>query len=134
MAKETTDIQKKEAQSVDTVERTRASKVFVPAVDIVETDKDIQVFADMPGVDKNSIDITLEQDVLTIMGNAEAFSPQGYDLTYAEYEFGDYQRSFTLTENVDQEKIEAKYNDGVLELKLPKAEPVKPKKITIKAN
>ena len=134
MAKETTDIQKKEAQEVKTIERTRAVKVFVPAVDIIETDKDIQVFADMPGVNKDSIDITLEKDVLTIQGNAESFSPQGYDLAYVEYEYGDYQRSFTLTENIDQEKIEAKYSDGVLELRLPKMEPVKPIKISIKSS
>lgn len=129
--KEKTDLQKREAEQVETVERTRSGKVFYPPVDIIETDEEILLLADMPGADKNSIDITLEKDVLSINANVYPPNMEGFELDYSEYEVGDYQRSFTLSDVVDQERIEASYKNGVLRVRLPKAEPVKPKKITI---
>jgi hypothetical protein len=73
-------------------------------------------------VDQSSIDITIEQDVLTIQGNVGDTTMEGYKLDYQEYEMGDFQRSFTLTDTIDQEKIVANLKNGVLELILPKAE------------
>jgi len=64
----------------------------------------------------------------------EAEPLEGYELEYQEYEVGDYQRSFTLTEKINRDKIEATFKNGVLELHLPKAEPAKPKKISIKSS
>lgn len=133
MAENKTDIQKKEAETVEQIERTRAGKVFCPSVDIIETKDEIDLMADMPGVDKESIDITIEKNVLSISANVNPNTPEGFVLEYAEYEVGDYLRQFTLSDTMDQKKIKAQYKNGVLTLKLPKAEPVKPRTIKIEA-
>lgn len=104
-------------------ERTRERRAFVPRTDIYETNQAIFVVADMPGVDENAIDITLEKNVLTIQGYVEPVYPEGYSVAYAEYEDGDYQRKFTLNNQIDQDKIEATLREGVLRLKLPKIVP-----------
>ncbi len=134
MTNKETKIQKKETADVQMRERTRWGKVFAPPVDIIETNNELRVFSDMPGVNKDTIDITIEQNVLTIQGNVDVDPIEGYELEYKEYEIGDFQRSFTLTDTIDQEKIEAKYKNGVLELILPKADKAKPKKIEVKIN
>jgi len=100
-------------------------------VDIYETNDAMFIVADMPGVDQSAVDITLEKNVLTIKGTVEPETPQNYSLAYAEYEIGDYERSFTLSNEIDQDNIEAKVNNGVLQLRLPKASVTK-KKITVK--
>ncbi len=132
MVTEKKAIQKQEVKEATTIERTKSGKVFIPPVDIYESENDIFLFADMPGVDPKTIDITVENNVLTI--NAEVFDrqPEGFELVCCEYETGDYQRSFTLSDTIDQNKIEAKYENGVLKVRLPKAEKVKPKKIEVK--
>lgn len=130
----TSSIQKREADTIQSSERTRSGKIFTPPVDIYETSDDIVVLADMPGVDEKSIDITLEQNVLTIEGRLDEVSPQGFNLGYWEYEIGDYQRSFTLNDTIDRDKIEANYKNGVLKLRLPKVEPAKPRKINVKTS
>lgn len=121
---------KQEVEQSD-VERTQARKAFVPQADIYETDQEIIVVADVPGVDENTIDITLEQGVLTINGSVEPTLPEGYSLAYAEYDVGDYQRSFRLSNRIDQGGIEATVKDGVLRLRLPKAREAQTKKITV---
>jgi HSP20 family molecular chaperone IbpA len=128
-------VQEAEKQEVEQsgVERTRSRKAFVPRVDIYETSEAIVLVADMPGVDENSIDITLDKDVLTVNGYVEPWQPEGYDLAYGEYNVGDYQRAFTLSDQIDRAGIEATVKDGVLYLHLPKAEPAKARKITVKA-
>ena len=133
---ETTELQVQGAEKQEIVEsgaeRTRARAAFVPRLDIYETNDNIVLLADMPGVDETSVDITLEQNVLTINGYVEPVEPEGYRLAYAEYRVGDYQRSFTLSDQIDQDKIEATVKNGVLGLHLPKAEPTT-KKIIVKA-
>ncbi|NBD35336.1 MAG: Hsp20 family protein [Chloroflexi bacterium] len=130
------NIQVQEGQKQEVVEseaeRTRAKPAFIPRVDIYETNDAVALIADMPGVDENSVDITLEKNVLTINGYVEPERPEGYSLAYAEYRVGDYQRSFTLSSEIDQENIEAKMKDGVLHLHLPKAEPTT-KKIAVQS-
>jgi HSP20 family protein len=134
MAKEKTSIVKREVDNTEAVERARSVKVFVPPVDIYETTDNIIVEADMPGTDEKSIDITLEKGVLCIRGKVDLSQPKGMDLVYSEYEIGDFQRSFTLNDSINQDKIEANYKNGVLRLRLPKAEKVRPKKIEVKFN
>ena len=133
---ETTEIQVQEAEKQELAEtdaeRIRAQRAFVPRVDIYETDEAIAVVADMPGVDAQSVDITLEQNVLTINGYVNETRPEGYTLAYAEYRTGDYVRSFTLSNRIDQSKIEAAVKDGVLRLHLPKMHPTSTK-ITVSA-
>ena len=127
-----TSVQKKESENVNKTERTRSGKVFTPATDIVETPDHIILSVDMPGVDEKNIHITLENNVLTIRGDVIQDSPDNYNLLYSEYDNGDYYRSFTLSNKIDRDKIEAKYKNGVLRLYLPKAEELKPRQIKIK--
>lgn len=131
MKNKSTSLQKQEVQHPEVVERTRSTRVFSPAVDIWENDDNILLLADLPGVAEEDIDIRLEHDVLTIQGKVNSTQPEGFELSYGEYETGDYQRSFTLTDSIDREKIEASYKNGVLKLVLPKTEPAKPKKIQV---
>lgn len=129
---QTQEVEKQEITS-NGAERTRARKAYVPQADIFETSDAIVVVADMPGVDENSVDITLEKNVLSINGFVEWTQPENYSLAYAEYEVGDYFRRFTLSDEVDQENIQATVKNGVLRLHLPKAGPALARKISVKA-
>ena len=133
MEKESLDLQKQQAQNPLETERTRNRKVYVPKVDIYETKDAMVLIADMPGVDDKSVDITLEKNVLTITGNVESPAYEGKTLAYAEYDTGDYQRAFTISDEVDQDRIEAAVENGVLRLTLPKVETAKIKKVAVKA-
>jgi HSP20 family protein len=132
MADLSQDVQKQEADPTRKGELTRQMNVYTPAVDIMERKDDIVLLADMPGVDETSVEITLEKNVLTIYGKVAAEIPSGYTLYLSEYGTGDYQRVFTLTEEVDRDKIQATVKNGVLTLVLPKAEAVKTRKIEVK--
>ncbi len=127
------EAEKQEAVVAEGVERTRDRKVFIPSADIYETDDALVLVADMPGVDENSVEITLEKNVLTINGYVNFVQPDNFSLAYAEYEVGDYERSFTLSNTIDFNKIEASLKNGVLHVTLPKAGPAKTKKISVKA-
>lgn len=129
----TKDVQKKETEVKEGIERTRSKKLYTPPVDIIEGKESLFLIADMPGVDENSVDITLEKNVLTIYGTVEPEIPEKHRLVSAEYGIGDYQRSFTLSDEIDREKIEASVKNGVLRLTLPKAEVAKTRKIPVRA-
>jgi HSP20 family molecular chaperone IbpA len=137
MAEETRDLQVQDTEKREVAEtgaeRTRDRLAFVPRADIYETDDEIVIVADMPGTDENTVDITLENNVLTISGCVEMKAPEGYSLAYAEYRVGDYQRAFSLSDQIDREGIEATVKDGVLHLRLPKVTEARIKKIAIKA-
>jgi HSP20 family molecular chaperone IbpA len=124
----------KEKQEVSTpAEHTRPGPVFTPAVDIFETDKEITLLADMPGVSGKNLNIDLRDDTLTLIGEIDPFEGSDEKDILIEYEVGKYFRQFTLSEVIDQDKIEANLNDGVLRLNLPKVEKAKPRKITVNA-
>lgn len=131
---ESSEIQVQEAEKQEIeqsgAERTRERQAFIPRVDIYETDEAISVVADMPGVAPESVDITLEKNVLTINGYVDFEQPEGYALAYAEYRVGDFTRSFSVSNQIDQEAIEATVKDGVLRLHMPKVQPTS-KKITV---
>lgn len=127
------DVRKKEAEVTEGVERTRSKRLYTPAVDIIENKEDLVLIADMPGADENSVEITLEKDLLTIYGKVEPDIPEKHRLVTSDYGIGDYQRSFTLSSEIDREKIEATVKNGVLRLTLPKAEGAKTRKIPVKA-
>jgi HSP20 family protein len=114
-------------------ERTRDRLAFVPRADVYETDEAIFVVADVPGVDENAVDITLEKDVLTINGYVEPVFPEGQDLAHCEYRIGDFVRAFTLSDQIDREGIAATVKDGVLRLRLPKLTEARTRKIAVKA-
>ncbi len=126
------ETQKQEIVEQDQTERTRDSRLYVPRVDIFEDDEAIHLLADIPGADENSIDITLEKNVLTIDAEVHAEKPQDYSLTYAEYGIGGFRRKFNLSNEIDQEKIVAEVKDGVLKLILPKSKKAT-QKISVKA-
>ena len=127
------EIQKKEATTNEKGELTRAIRVYIPAVDIIERKDDIVVIADMPGVDETAVDITLERNELTIYGKVEPEVPEKHALYLTEYGIGDYKRTFTLTEEVDRNNIQATVKNGVLRIVLPKGEAVKTRKIAVRA-
>jgi HSP20 family molecular chaperone IbpA len=126
-------IEKPVAPSPGEMERTRERMVFIPRTDIHEQDEALVLVADMPGVDENTVAINVERRVLTVIGRVAPEQVANHRLAYSEYETGDFERSFTLAEEVDVEKIEATVKNGVLRLVLPKAEAAKPKKIAVKA-
>ena len=112
------------------VERASQHRVYSPAVDIYEHNDHVVLLADMPGVDKDSIDVTLEKDLITLNGKVKDLDAGKRPLAYSEYGVGDYQRSFQLGSEIDQDKIEASMKNGVLKLILPKVVPSK-KKIAV---
>lgn len=120
-------------ESATAAEKIRNVKTFVPRVDIYETKESIFLIADMPGVDEKTVEVELEKNILTITGWTDEGKLKDHSLLFSEYETGDYERSFTLSDEIDREKINASVKQGVLLLELPKAEKVKPKKIAIKA-
>ena len=116
--------------NIEKVEETRNSKqFFIPPVDIIEDEDGLTLVADMPGVEKEGISIGIEDGILVIEGRAAG--PEKREKIHREFESRDYHRRFQLYDGIDQEKATAEYHDGVLTLRLPKAEAAKPKQIKI---
>jgi HSP20 family protein len=115
-------------------ERTRPRPVYIPRTDIYETDTGLVLLVDMPGVRAEGADLSLERNVLTIRGRIDDAPPRGFSPIYREYEPGDFERVFTLSEDVDAGAIEAQAKDGVFRLFLPKAGPAQTKRIQVKAS
>jgi len=111
-----------------------AKKVFTPRADVYETKDTVELFADMPGVDEKSLDITLEKSVLTIRGHVDTSTPAGYKSALQEYDEGDYERSFKLADEIDRDGIKAAIKNGVLHVTLTKAGPAVARKIEVKAS
>lgn len=113
-------------------ESTIPARVFLPTADIYESNDALNVVLEMPGVDKGSVDIRVEDDVLKIEGRLDFSKYQGLQPLYTEYNVGHYSRSFRLSSKIDQNKIAAELKDGVLSLVLPKVEEAKPRTIQVK--
>jgi len=127
-------LQIKEKQEVATpAEQTRPGAVFSPNVDIYENDQAITLLADLPGVSTEDLEIDLRDSVLTLSGDVHPFESEGEQYLIAEYGVGRFYRQFTLSEVIDQERIDAKLKDGVLTLTLPKVEKATPRTITVAA-
>jgi HSP20 family protein len=134
ITEQTKSLQAKPKKEVSTAtEHVSSGPTFTPAVDIFETETDITVLADMPGVKPEKVSIDLRDNVLTLAGEAESPERAGEADVLREYHTGSYFRQFTLSEVIDQARIEAKLKDGVLRLVLPKVAAATPKKITVKA-
>ncbi len=129
----TKEIQVKPKQEVAApAEQTRPGLVFTPSVDIFETDHNITLLADMPGVAADSLAIDLRENTLTLTGEVEPIEGANEEDILIEYETGKYYRQFSLSNVIDQAKIDAKIADGVLRLTLPKVEKATPRKIEVK--
>jgi HSP20 family protein len=113
-------------------ETTIPARVFLPNADISETDDALNVVLEMPGVEKNSVEVRVEDGVLKIDGRLDFSKYQGLQPLYTEYNVGHYSRSFRLSNKIDQNKIGAELKDGVLSLVLPKVEEAKPRTIQVK--
>jgi HSP20 family molecular chaperone IbpA len=127
------DLKVREKKEVTTpAEQTKPGFVFTPSVDILETEREIKLLADLPGVTSDNLSIDLRDNTLTLSADAEAEGSSGEESIVREYETGKYYRQFTLSEVIDQAKIDASLNDGVLRLILPKVEKATPRKVEIK--
>ncbi len=102
---------------------------IAPPVDIYETQQGLVVMADLPGVSKDNLDVSVENGLLTIMGRTRNAAPG--EPVYREFELAHFFRQFELSEKVDRNKITAELKHGVLKLNLPKAEEAKPRKIEV---
>ena len=123
---------KPETETVSNSERTRRGTQFTPRVDICETDEALTIFADLPGVARDDLEIQFENDSLTIRGQARIRHEQR-NLVHAEYGVGDFRRTFTIGESIAADQISAELANGVLTIQLPKTERVKPRRIEVKA-
>ncbi len=112
-------------------ESTIPSRVFLPVTDIFETDQALTVVLEMPGVSKESVEVGVENDVLTINGQIDFSKYEGLQPLYIEYNIGNYSRSFQISSKIDQDGIKAELKDGVMTLVLPKAEKAKPRRISV---
>ena len=126
------DYEKKQAQVPVETERTRNRRVYVPKVDIVETGSGMVMYADMPGVDERSVEVILEKNILTITGSAEPEALTGRSMVYAEYDVGDYERAFTVSDEIDRDRIDAVVKNGVLKLSLYKLPQAEVRKISVR--
>src|SRR5437588_9129003 len=108
---------------------------WIPAMDLVETDDDFVLRADLPGLSENDVNIELEDNVLTISGERKAEHEERKEGYYrVERASGQFTRSLTLPEGVDPDAVKASFDRGVLEVRVPKPEQRKPRKVTISAD
>jgi HSP20 family molecular chaperone IbpA len=124
-----------EKKEVTGHEQTVAGRAFVPEVDIFEDIEALWLWADMPGVKPDGVTVELNDDVLSLQGQVAARDYSGLTPVYTEYNVGNFVRHFTVPRSaaLDHDKITAKVVDGVVEVKLPKSEKAKPKRIAINA-
>ena len=113
-------------------ETTIPARIFVPNADIYEDDNALNVILEMPGVDKSNVEISVEDGVLRVGGRLDFSKYERLQPLYTEYNIGNYSRSFTLSNKIDQNKIAAEMKDGVLSLQMPKVEEAKPRTIQVK--
>ena len=107
--------------------------MYRPSVDILNSPSEVLLVADVPGVDEAHLDVTLDKNVLTIRGRVDAPTLEGYAPVRNEYGVGDFERVFTVSEDVNRDAIEATVKDGVLQLKLPKTAQSARRKINVVA-
>jgi HSP20 family protein len=127
------ELQVQKKRELETKEETTIpARVFLPNADIYETQNELEVVLEMPGIGKGNVEIRVEDGVLHVHGRLDLSKYGGLQPLYTEYNVGHYARSFQLSSKIDQNKIAAEMNDGVLSLKLPKVEEAKPRTIQIR--
>src|ERR1043165_9212446 len=125
------EVQVQEKRELEKKEGTVPGRVFLAVADIFETDQALTVILEMPGVNKDSVDIRVENDVLSVEGRVDFSNYAGLQPVYTEYNVGNYARNFQLSSKIEQGAIRAELKDGVMTLVLPKSEKAKPRKITV---
>jgi HSP20 family protein len=126
----------KDRQQVTRAEATQSGPQFAPRVDIYETDKELTVFADLPGVAPNDVDLHYEKGELVLRGKVQKQQPpnRSRQLLMEEFEVGDFYRVFSIHESIDAGRIEAECKNGVLTVHLPKVEAARPRQISVKTS
>ncbi len=124
-------VKKDTGTELATAERTRTGTTYTPRFDIVETDEELILYGDLPGVAPENLDVRFENDRLIVHGKVEP-RHQDHEFVYGEYGIGDYYRDFQVLEEVDPDHITAELKNGVLHVHLPKSEAVKPRRIEVK--
>jgi HSP20 family molecular chaperone IbpA len=109
-----------------------AEAALMPPVNVFEDAAGITLYADLPGVPKDRLNLQVEADTLTIEGEVSLDTPEGMEATHAEIGMPRYRRVFTLSKELDSEKVSAELGNGVLKLRIPKAEHAQPRRIEIK--
>jgi HSP20 family protein len=122
--------QKREVEKAQ--EATRPTRAFLPTTDIFETEDALTMVLEMPGVDRENIEVSVENGVLTVEGRINFGKYEGLQPVYSEYNIGPYRRTFRISSRIDQDKIRAEMRDGVITLVLPKAEEAKARRIEVK--
>jgi len=125
-------VKQEQPQEAATIERTRESATYAPRFDIWETDEELILYGDLPGVEPTDLDIRFENRELTVLGKVAPRHTERRHL-HGEYGIGDFYRTFAIGETIDGGKISAELKNGVLTLHLPKTEAVKPKRIVVNA-
>jgi HSP20 family molecular chaperone IbpA len=113
--------------------RTQPAPAMIPNVDVVEDGAGITIYADLPGVPKDKLSLRIEGETLQIEGELASDAPDGMEAIYAEVRVPRYRRAFTLSRELDTGKIDASMKDGVLSLRIPKAEHAQPRRIEVRA-
>lgn len=126
------DLNKTNEQENKNVESTRGYYYYVPSTDIYETKDEYKLLFDLPGIDKDDINIKVEKDILTLTAESKKQPVECYECLRNEIDFYGYQRSFNLNGAVDNSKISADFSNGVLTLSMPKKEEQKTTEIQIK--
>jgi HSP20 family molecular chaperone IbpA len=114
-------------------EHSEQPEAYIPPIDIHEAPDGLKLEADLPGATEQSLQIQLEDNVLSLYAKVDSAAPEGARLIHEEYRLGDYRRSFILSDEVDRERIAAELKNGVLTLFLPKAERARTRRIEIKS-
>ena len=122
--------QKREVERSQEV--TRPTRAFLPTTDIFESEEALTMILEMPGVDRDNIEVSVENGVLTVEGKINFGKYEGLQPVYSEYNIGPYRRTFRISSRIDQDKISAEMRDGVITLVLPKAEEAKARRIEVK--
>jgi HSP20 family molecular chaperone IbpA len=118
-------------QAESHAEAARNDAVLFPPVDVIEDPTGITLYADLPGVSKEQLHLQVEAGTLTIEGGLGLKLPEDMDVTHVEVSLPCFRRVFTLSKELDSEKVTAEFNQGVLKLRIPKAEHTQPRRIEI---
>ena len=131
---DTQELQVQQKREVDKAEEaTTPTRAFMPNADVFETEDALTVVLEMPGVDRDHMEIGIDNGVLTVEGQIDFGKYEGLRPIYGEYNVGPYRRSFRISNRIDQDRISAEMRDGVITLLLPKAEEAKPRKIEVRS-
>lgn len=128
-----TENDKAEVQPVSQNGKSSRRFVFCPHVDLVETPEAVVLWANLPGVDENSIDVTVEKNTLTLKATVESPTFEGMKPLVREFAVGDFERTFTISDEISRDDIDATVTQGVLKLVLPKTKKAAMQKVTVKA-